>query len=353
MRYTTNSAIVALIVLVVLSFMAIPAAAQSDLATLNQAKEACRANTPAHPSTLPGGLANLPRNVWPIWGYLPGRGCTWIVREGQTEYSFEEYVAVRDPGWFRQNQGAAYGQVPGSGLIRSDPASQAFASLSAFNQAKEDCRTNAPLHPTNLPGGIANLPRNVWPIWGYLPGRGCGWIVKEGNTEYPFEEYVGVRDPYWGRAAYGQSYGGGYGGYNDYYSGIGMGYGSMFFEQMENRRRYGLLKIDGPDSYLRDVRVLIDDADVVVASKANNRWNHAIVLTSGNHIVEFRREKDGKVVGFRRQVAIQPMAVQGLVYLRVSGNEFESAQELYVYRQHRYIESSEGGFEKSSSPIKK
>lgn len=117
-----------------------------------------------------------------------------------------------------------------------------------------------------------------------------------------------------------------------------------FFEDEKNRRTYGLLKIDGPDRFLQDVRVLVDGYDMTVASKANNKWNSPVVMGAGPHIVEFIREKSSGPVAFQRRVMVQPMSVTGRepAWLRVSGNEFENARELYEYRQHRYVEDPEG-----------
>ena len=99
------------------------------------------------------------------------------------------------------------------------------------------------------------------------------------------------------------------------------------------------MKIDGPDRFLRRVRVLVDGADAAVGSKANNSWNGAVVLATGPHIVEFVREDKGGLVAFKRQVNIIPMSIQrNPTWLRVSGNEFENARELYKYRQHVFTE---------------
>ncbi len=145
-------------------------------------------------------------------------------------------------------------------------------------------------------------------------------------------------DPYYaGANAAGAGYGyrGGY--YNPY------GY------DMANLQSYGMLKIDGPDKFLQKVRVVIDGRDMGSASKANNSWNKPILMRAGNHVVEFVREEkingQTQIVAFRRDVEVVPASVQislngrtAPTWLRVSGNEFDNARELYEYKQHRYIE---------------
>jgi hypothetical protein len=122
-------------------------------------------------------------------------------------------------------------------------------------------------------------------------------------------------------------------------------YNPFAFRDYANQEKYGLLKIDGPDRFLRSVRVVIDGRDASVASKANNAWNKPVLLTAGPHVVEFVREEKGKIQAFRRNIEIVPVSVQVTVFsrpapiwLRVSGNEFDNAREVYEYRQHRYIE---------------
>jgi len=139
--------------------------------------------------------------------------------------------------------------------------------------------------------------------------------------------------------------------------GYGSGYNSSwfydpagrFFEDEKNRRSYGLLKIDGPDKFLQDVRVIVDGYDVSVGSKANNKWNSPVVLTAGPHTIEFVMERAGNLSAFRRQVMIQPMALMGRdpTWLRVTGNEFTNAREIYQYRQHRYVEDPDGSIRPS------
>lgn len=136
------------------------------------------------------------------------------------------------------------------------------------------------------------------------------------------------------------------------------GYGGGFYNpfayrDFTNREKYGLLKIDGPDKFLQKVRVVIDGRDATVASKANNAWNKPVLLPAGPHIVEFVREEKGKIQAFRRDVEVVPISVQITVfgkpepvYLRVSGNEFENAREIYEYQQHRYVETSSGKIER-------
>lgn len=150
-----------------------------------------------------------------------------------------------------------------------------------------------------------------------------------------------------------ESFFGSYGGYNNGYGSYG-GYMNPFaIRDFGNQEKYGLLKIDGPDKFLKNVRVLIDDVDVAVASKSNNSWNSPIIVTAGNHVVEFVRESSTGIVAFRRNVAIQPLSItrNNPTRLRVSGNEFENARELYEYRQHRFVESIDGKIEPVVKPV--
>ena len=131
------------------------------------------------------------------------------------------------------------------------------------------------------------------------------------------------------------------------------GYFNPFaIRDLKNAEMYGLLKIDGPDKFLQNVRVVIDGRDMAVASKANNAWNKPVILPVGPHVVEFVLEADGQIQAFRRDVEIVSVAVQHSIFhdsepqwLRVSGNEFKNAREVYDYQQHRYVESP-----KSSQP---
>ena len=157
---------------------------------------------------------------------------------------------------------------------------------------------------------------------------------RAGTYRSPLARYADAYpQPYYGRYGSGGIFspGGGY-GYDGYYN-------PFAYRYFENQEKYGLLKIDGPDRFLRRVRVLVDGADAAVGSKANNSWNGAVVLATGPHIVEFVREDKGGLVAFKRQVNIIPMSIQrNPTWLRVSGNEFENARELYKYRQHVFTE---------------
>ncbi len=149
------------------------------------------------------------------------------------------------------------------------------------------------------------------------------------------------------------------------YQGTGIGYGNGYMNPFEyrdfnNLDKYGLLKIDGPDGFLQSVRVVIDGKDKTVGSKANNKWNRPIIITAGPHVVEFVQETkiDGKrsILSFHRNIDVEPAAVQisllGKVdpaSIRVSGNEFENARDLYEYRQHRYVETIDGKLEPESA----
>ncbi len=155
---------------------------------------------------------------------------------------------------------------------------------------------------------------------------------------------------------YPSGYSGGYGAFGGY-SQFGFGgfydLAGRFFEDEKNRRTYGLLKINGPDRFLQSVRVVVDGRDMTVGSKANNAWNDPIILSAGPHIVEFVRETDERpILAFKRDVEIVPISVQMAMFprrkepepqeLRVSGNEFKNAREVYDYRQHRYVEQVSG-----------
>jgi len=128
------------------------------------------------------------------------------------------------------------------------------------------------------------------------------------------------------------------------------------YRDIANAEKYGLLKIDGPDRFLQKVRVVIDGRDMAVASKSNNKWNKAVLLTAGSHTIEFVLEESVKgkpqILAFRRDVDIIPMSVQYSTFrkaeptwLRVSGNEFNNGREVYEYQQHRYVETTNGKFE--------
>lgn len=145
------------------------------------------------------------------------------------------------------------------------------------------------------------------------------------------------------------------GGYGGYSNGYGNYLNPFAIRNFSNQEKYGLLKIDGPDKFLRNVRILVDDVDVAVASKANNAWNSPVVVPAGNHVIEFVRESKDDIVAFRRNVAIQPVSVTGNnpTRLRVSGNEFENSREIYQYRQHRFIETPDGKLKPVPDPAVK
>lgn len=131
------------------------------------------------------------------------------------------------------------------------------------------------------------------------------------------------------------------------YGGNSYGYGfynPLLIRDFSNQEKFGLLKIDGPERFLQQVRVVVDGRDLGVGSKANSWWNDSIILPSGSHVVEFVRESK-TILAFRREVDIVPLSVQFSILgkrtptqLRVSGNEFENARDVYEYKQHRFAE---------------
>ncbi len=229
-----------------------------------------------------------------------------------------------------------------SGSDNTQPASPSSAPPSGFppsaTQAPSGCPAAADTDPTATPNSPDPAKRaEYWRAAGYecLRWQEVGrWHDAANQAQL--------------RRMQMESWNGSYSGGT--YQNVGYGYQQEYFNpfglrDFNNAEKYGLLKIDGPDRFLRQVRVVIDGRDMAVASKANNAWNKPVLLTAGPHVVEFVHEGPRGIVAFRREVEIASIAVQRMafgknepVWLRVSGNEFANARELYQYKQHVFIE---------------
>ena len=198
------------------------------------------------------------------------------------------------------------------------------------------------------------------PEWSLYPEVKCGatWVCPPDVAQagwylwwdsqrvwIPMTPYhCGYRGPGpnygYGNPGWNQGYGSAtnYYGYSGY-SGGDHGYAGYPFISGE----WGLLKIDGPESKLRNVRVLVDGYDVAVASKANSAWNDPIPIRTGPHTIEFVWEGKEGVYSFERKVNIAPVMVsRGPMFLRVSPNEFENAPLTFDHERVRRVKKADG-----------
>lgn len=182
-----------------------------------------------------------------------------------------------------------------------------------------------------------------WPMheagYGYV---GTKVSPRDAQNPYFMARLNGQRGHNYNRGAIG--------GYNSsYYSAWGAGpYWGQSADDIykimnrnpEHLRTHGLIKINGPDALLRKVRVVIDGADVVVASKSNNKWNQPIVLLAGEHKLELILEEKNGIFKFERKIRVEPADVSHSLTgdikpmdIRVSLNEFRYAEGLTAVPQ--------------------
>jgi len=134
-----------------------------------------------------------------------------------------------------------------------------------------------------------------------------------------------------------------------------------FFAEEQNRKLYGLLKIDGPDRQHRNVHVVVNDEGKGVASKYDQKVNGMIVVRVRDTLcdpgegqpcevktqkVQFKREENGRILRATRYLGIESFEVTGFENMhweRVDNNTFKNAEILDELEQQGLPETEEAG----------